>query len=54
MMLQRNQQMIRLLSQVHLNVGTEMKEAEQVQFLLESCFELLFFQGGIDVRNRIA
>ncbi len=44
MMLQRDQQMIRLLSQVHSNVGTEMKEAEQVQFLLESCFEMLFFQ----------
>jgi hypothetical protein len=30
MMLQRDRQMIRLLSQVHLNVGTEMEEAEQV------------------------
>jgi len=39
MMLQRDPQMIRLLSQVHLNIGTEMKEAEQIQFLLEFCFE---------------
>jgi len=50
MMLQRDPQMIRLLSQVHFNVGTEMKEAEQVQFLLESCFEMLFFQDWTDVR----
>ena len=50
MMLQGDPQMIRLLSQVHLNVGTEMKEAEQVQFLLESCFEMLFFQDWTDVR----
>jgi hypothetical protein len=33
-----------------LNVGTEMKEAEQVQLLLESCFEMLFFQDWTDVR----
>jgi len=50
MMLQRDPQMIRLLPHVHLNVGTEMKEAEQVQFLLESCFEMFFFQDWIDVR----
>ncbi len=50
MMLQRDPQMIRLLSQIHLNVGTEMKEAERVQFLLKSCFEMLFFQDWIDVR----
>ena len=50
MMLQRDQQMIRLLSQFHLNIRTEMKEAEQVQLLLESCFEMLFFQDWIDVR----
>jgi len=50
MMLQRDPKMIRLLSQVHLNVRTEMKEAEQVQFLLESCFEMLFFQGWFYVR----
>ena len=50
MMLQRDPQLIRLLSQVHLNVGPQMKEAEQVQFLLESCFEILFFQDWTDVR----
>ena len=50
MMLQGDPQTIRLLSQVHLNVGTEMKEAEQVQLLLESCFEMLFFQDWTDVR----
>ena len=48
--LKRDPQRIRLLSQVHLNVGTEMKEAEQVQLLLESCFEMLFFQDWTDVR----
>ncbi len=50
MMLQRDPKMIRLLSQVHLNVRTEMKETEQVQFLLVFCFELLFFQDWVDVR----
>jgi hypothetical protein len=39
MMLQRDHQLTRLLFQVHLNVGTEMEETEQFQFLLESCFE---------------
>ena len=50
MLLQGDHQLIRLLFQVHLNVGTEMKEAEQVQFLLESYFEMFFFQDWIDVR----